>query len=366
MLYLGQENRESKLKTDITPLLVKAARREQLDRPPIWFMRQAGRVLPEYREIRKKFDLLSITRNSDLAAEVTLQPVNKFDLDAAIIFADIVTPLHGIGVELDIVEGVGPVIANPVNSCADLNMLREIEPNEDVPYILDSLSRVRKSLPSDKALIGFAGAPFTLATYLIEGGPSRNYSKTKSLMYSDPKLWHELMIRLSRIIASYLRSQVTAGADIVQIFDSWVGWLSPSDYSKYVQPYIEKIIQDISDIDTPVIYFGTGTSTLLRLIKDTGVDVVGIDWRIPLDEAWAKLGYDVAVQGNLDPAALLGPFSVIESKTKSIIECTNGRPGHIFNLGHGFIPNTPLESIEFLVDLLRQSGAKSMHPTSQR
>ena len=230
MLYLAQENRESKLKTDITPLLVKAARREQLDRPPIWFMRQAGRVLPEYREIRKKFDLLSITRNSDLAAEVTLQPVNKFDLDAAIIFADIVTPLHGIGVELDIVEGVGPVIANPVNSCADLNMLREIEPNEDVPYILDSLSRVRKSLQSDKALIGFAGAPFTLATYLIEGGPSRNYSKTKSLMYSDPKLWHELMIRLSRIIASYLRSQVTACADIVQIFDSWVGWLSPSYY----------------------------------------------------------------------------------------------------------------------------------------
>ncbi|MCY3506727.1 MAG: uroporphyrinogen decarboxylase [Chloroflexi bacterium] len=335
------------------PPLVRAARKERVERTPVWFMRQAGRVLPEYRQIRTSHSLLDICRQADLAATVTLQPVERFDVDAAIIFADIITPLLGVGLKVDIVEKVGPVLDEPIRSRADLARLRCLEPEQDLPAMLEALRLVRNALPDEKALIGFAGAPFTLATYLIEGGPSKNYTTTKSLMYSQPDFWHELMTRLSDMIAAYLLAQASAGAQVLQLFDSWVGWLSQRDYCEYVFPYTARIIKAAQTSGVPVIHFATGAGALNGAIMQAAPDVVGLDWRVPLDESWAALG-DVAVQGNLDPAVLLAPADVVRDQTRDVMRRAAGRPGHIFNLGHGFLPQTPLDSIFQVIECVRE------------
>ena len=342
--------------TGYEPALLKAARMEKTGGTPLWFMRQAGRVLPEYREVRSRHSLLDICHNPELAAAVTLQPVERFDVDAAIIFADIVTPLVGIGMDVQIVEKVGPVIDATVRSESDLERLRQLEPDQDVPYLLEALRLVRAALPEEKALIGFSGAPFTLATYLVEGGPSRNYAITKAMMYGQPDLWHGLMNRLSDMIIAYLLAQASAGAQALQVFDSWIGWLSRRDYVEYVFPYTVRILSAVKAAGVPVIHFATGAGGLNGVIKNSGADVVGLDWRIPLDEAWESLG-DVAVQGNLDPAVLLAPPDVVREQTRDVLKRAGGRPGHIFNLGHGFLPQTPLDNIMHMIDCVREWDA---------
>ena len=338
------------------PALLKAARMEKAGGTPQWFMRQAGRILPEYRKVRGKHSLLDICRNPELAAAVTMQPVERFDVDAAIIFADIVTPLVGIGIDVQLVEKVGPVIDPPIRSKSDLERLRPLDPEQDVPYMLEALRLVRNELPEEKALIGFAGAPFTLATYLIEGGPSRNYATTKAMMYGQPDLWHGLMSRLSDMIIAYLCAQADAGAQMLQLFDSWVGWVSPQDYRRYVFPYTREIIGAVKATGVPAIHFATGSGGLNEVIRDSGADVIGLDWRVPLDEAWASLG-DVAVQGNLDPAVLLGPPDVVREQTLDVLKRAGGRSGHIFNLGHGFLPQTPIDNIMHMIDCVREWDA---------
>ena len=342
--------------TGYEPALLKAARMEKTGGTPLWFMRQAGRVLPEYREVRSRHSLLDICRNPELAAAVTLQPVERFDVDAAIIFADIVTPLVGVGMDVQIVEKVGPVIDATIRSESDLERLRQLEPDQDVPYMLEALRLVRAALPKEKALIGFSGAPFTLATYLIEGGPSRNYATTKAMMYGQPDLWHGLMNRLSDMVIAYLLAQASAGAQALQVFDSWIGWLSRRDYAEYVFPYTVRILSAVKAAGVPVIHFATGAGGLNEVIKNSGADVVGLDWRIPLDEAWESLG-DVAVQGNLDPAVLLAPPDVVREQTRDVLKRAGGRPGHIFNLGHGFLPQTPLDNIMHMIDCVREWDA---------
>ena len=329
---------------------------EKTEGTPMWFMRQAGRVLPEYREVRRRYGLLEICQSPELASTVTLQPLKRFDVDAAIVFADIVTPLVGVGFGVRIVDNVGPVVDAPVRSIRDLERLGPLCPEEDLPYMIETLRLVRTALPEEKALIGFSGAPFTLATYLIEGSPSRNYARTKAMMYGQPDLWGELMNRLSEMIIVYLLAQAGAGAHILQIFDSWVGWLSRRDYVEYVLPYTARILESVKRGGTPVIHFATGAGALSKTIKDAGADVVGLDWRTPLDEAWESLG-QVAVQGNLDPAVLLAPSAVIREQTRDVLQRAKGRPGHIFNLGHGFLPQTPLDSITHMIDSVKDWNA---------
>ena len=315
-------------------------------------MRQAGRALPEYRAVRERHDLVAITRQPELCAEVTLQPVTRFGVDGAILFADIMTPLIAIGVDVRIVEHVGPVVGRPVRDERDLRTLRALEPDEDVAFVLETIRLLRRELDPSVALIGFAGAPFTLASYLVEGGPSRTFEQTKRLMYSQPDLWHALMTRLSEITSRYLQAQIQSGAQVVQLFDSWVGCLSPDDYCRYVQPHSQHILRSLGG--APSIHFGTDTGSLLECLAEAGGDVIGLDWRTPLDRCWARIGSDRAVQGNLDPALLLAPWPVLESAARGILERAGGRPGHIFNLGHGLLPDTPLDNISRLVDLIRQ------------
>ena len=282
--------------------ILSAARRKPAPYTPVWFMRQAGRILPEYRKIREKHDLLAICRQPELCLEVTLQPVKRLGVDAAILFSDIVVPLQGMGVDLDIVENVGPVIGSPIRTQQDVDGLRELVPDRDVGFVLETIRALRGEMQRDKALIGFSGAPFTLATYLVEGRPSRDYHLTKTMMYRHPAMWRSLMERLSAMVATYLRAQVRAGIQMVQLFDSWIGWLSPRDYEEYVFPYTRQIFNSLKDEGVPLVHFGTGTAGLLELIKAAGPDMVSLDWRISLDAAWERLGPDTAVQGNLDPA----------------------------------------------------------------
>ena len=330
-------------------VFLQACRREPVKHTPVWFMRQAGRSLPEYRAVREKHAFMEVCREPELCAEVTLQPVRRLGVDAAILFADIMTPLIGIGVELELVENVGPVIQHPIRGQRDLAQLRTLEPEQDVPFVMAAVRLVKQELGGTTPLIGFAGAPFTLASYLIEGKSSRNFTKTKALMYSEPKLWHDLMGRLSDITIAYLQAKASAGADALQLFDSWVGCLSPADYATYVQPYSQRII---GSLGKPVIHFGTNTATLLPLMRADGASVIGADWRIGLDNAWKAIGPDIAIQGNLDPAVLLGPWKVIARQAGDILRAANGRPGHIFNLGHGIFPETPLDNLTRLVELV--------------
>ena len=319
------------------PLLVRAARREPVERTPVWFMRQAGRSLPEYREIRKSHGLFDIVAQPELTAEVTLQPVRRHDVDAAVMFTDIMYPVLGMGVDVELVENVGPVIADPVRTSADVERLSVPEPAEAVPFILEAVRLVRAELPADKALVGFAGGPFTVAGYLIEGKPTREFLQTKACMYGRPDVWHALMDKLADTFTTYLRAKVEAGADVIQLFDSWVGTLSAADYDEFVAPYSARVL---SSVDVPTIHFGTGTTHLLPAMAAAGGDVIGLDWRIPIDRGWEIVGPNRGVQGNLDPAVLLAPWERIEAETRAILGRAGGRPGHVFNLGHGVHPDT--------------------------
>ena len=331
-------------------LFMRAARRQAVPRTPVWFMRQAGRVLPEYRAVRERLSLLEITKRPDVCVEVTLQPVRRFGVDAAILFADIMHPLIGAGVDLDIVENVGPVIRSPVRTAGDVDALRPLVPEVDLPYVLEALQLLRAELGGRTPVIGFAGAPFTLAAYLIEGKTSRDFARTKALMYGEPAVWARLMDRLSDMVTAFLRAQVAAGADAVQLFDSWVGSLSPREYSTFVQPWVRRILDGVADTGAPRIHFGVNTGTLLDLMRDDGGTVVGVDWRIPLDRAWSVLGGRLGIQGNLGPAVLFAPPAVIEREVDDVLRRAAGRPGHIFNLGHGLLPGTPLDGVYAAVD----------------
>jgi uroporphyrinogen decarboxylase len=330
---------------------LRACRREPVDCTPVWFMRQAGRYLPEYQEVRARHSILEVCKTPALAVEVTLQPVRRFAVDAAIIFADILLPLEPMGLSVEFTAGEGPVIANPVRSAADVAALKAIRP-DDLGFVLESIVQARSALAGEVPLIGFAGAPFTLASYAIEGGGSRNYVETKRLMYNDPEAWHDLMGRLADAVAGFLVAQVAAGAQAVQLFDSWVGALSPDDYAEYAYPYTRRIFAALADSGVPRIHFGTGANTLLPLMANAGCDVIGLDWRIPLDDGWAAAGPDLAVQGNLDPVVLFAPEHEIERRVLDVVKRADGRPGHIFNLGHGILPQTPPEAVGFVVDLV--------------
>ena len=320
-------------------------------------MRQAGRSLPEYRELRKHHDLLSVCRQPELCAEVTLQPVRAHDVDAAVMFADIMLPVIGMGVDVELVENVGPVIANPVRTNDDVERLRVPDPQEAVPFILEAVRLVRAELPAEKAVIGFAGGPFTVAGYLIEGKPTREFVQTKRCMYAQPEVWHALMDKLADTFVSYLRAKVTAGADVIQLFDSWVGTLSAEDYEEFVAPYSARVL---AAVDVPTIHFGTGTTHLLPAMREAGGDVIGLDWRIPIEGGWEIVGSDRGVQGNLDPALLLGPFERVAAAANRILDAVAGRRGHIFNLGHGVLPDTDPADLARLVELVHARTSVEM------
>lgn len=339
-------------------LFLRACRREQVDHTPIWLMRQAGRYLPEYRDLRNKYDMLTMCRTPELAVQVTLQPLKRFDLDAAILFSDIMIPLKGMGVDFNIQESVGPVVANPVRNESGANALHVVVPQRDVPFVLESIHILRQELSSRVPLIGFAGAPFTLASYVIEGKPSRDLLRTKNLMYTDPTAWHVLMDKLTQSIGAYLVAQVKSGAQAVQMFDSWVGALSPADYARHVLPYSKRIFEMLGPSGVPVIHFGTGTASLLELLQQAGGSVIGMDWRVPMDSALCRLP-NAAVQGNLDPAVMLTTKDIIKDQACRILEEVGGRPGHIFNLGHGILPTTPLDNVAYLIDLVHNAQSTS-------
>ena len=336
--------------------LLRTCRRQPVDRTPIWLMRQAGRYMAEYRRLREKHTILEIIKTPELAVEVTLQPINAFDLDAAIIFADILPPLEAMGLSLDFIRGEGPVIHNPLRIAADVAALSVPDPRERLGFTLEAIRLVRRELASRVPLIGFSGAPFTLASYAIEGGATRNFVLTKSLMYNQPEMWHELMDKLAAMVGDYLKAQAEAGAQVLQLFDSWAGALGPADYCRYVLPYSRRVIQTVTTSGVPVIHFGTGTSGMLEAIKKAGADVIGVDWRVDLADAWCRLGDDVAIQGNLDPVALFAPLHMLEKHVASILAQANGRPGHIFNLGHGILPQTPVEHVAALVDMVHEQS----------
>jgi uroporphyrinogen decarboxylase len=338
-------------------LLVRAARREAVERTPVWFMRQAGRILPEYRAIRERLTLVEISERPELAAEVTLQPLRRMALDAAILFADIMTPLLGAGVALEIVEGVGPVIAVPVRDDAGVRGIRPLEPERDVPHVLSALRILRRELEPAQALIGFAGAPFTLASYLIEGRPSREYTRTKAMLFGDPVLWDRLMSKISEVLCRYLRAQIDAGAQIVQLFDSWAGALGPADYERAVLPYSRRILASLADTGVPRIHFATGNPALLPLLARADCDVVSVDWRVPLDDAWTAIGPGLGIQGNLDPGICLAGFDVVAERAREVLRRAGGRPGHVFNLGHGVLPETDPDTLRRLADLVHSETA---------
>jgi len=333
---------------------LRAARGEPVDTTPVWFMRQAGRALPEYRKVRERATLLEITRDPALCTEVTLQPVRRLGVDAAILFADITTPLAGLGVAFDIKEGVGPVIEHPVRTPEDVRALRAFEPEAAVAPLLEAIRLIRAASPVP--LIGFAGAPFTLACYLVEGGPSRDFLATKRLMHADPATWAALLDHLVETTIRYLSAQVAAGAEAVQVFDSWVGGLSPLDYETRLAPWMRRLFDGIAGLAVPTIHFGVGTAGILRRQAAAGGDVIGLDWRISLEDGRELVG-DRAVQGNLDPTLLLGPWDAVEEGARWILDQNGGRPGHVFNLGHGVLPGTDPDDLARLVGLVHDHGA---------
>jgi uroporphyrinogen decarboxylase len=333
------------------PLLVRAARREPVERTPVWFMRQAGRSLPEYRAIRERHTLFEIVAQPELCAEVTLQPVRRHGVDAAVLFSDIMTPVVAMGVDVELVEGVGPVVSAPIRSAADVARLVVTDPEDTLSSTLETLRLVRGELEDERALVGFCGGPFTVAGYLVEGRPSRDFVRVKELMYREPATWHALMEKLADQFAAYVAAQARAGADVIQLFDSWVGALSPADYEEFVAPWSARIL---AAVDVPTIHFGTGTATLLSAMAAAGGDVIGLDWRVPLDRGWDKVGDGKGVQGNLDPAALLGPWERVAAAARDVLARAAGRPGHIFNLGHGVLPETPPEILTRLTALVQE------------
>jgi uroporphyrinogen decarboxylase len=323
-------------------------------------MRQAGRYLPEYRKIREKHDIISICKDPELCSTVTSLPVEVLGVDAAIMFADIMLPLEGMGVQFEIKEAIGPVIKHPVRNSQSASALRDLDPKADVPFVLSAIQLTKKRLDSRVPLIGFCGAPFTLASYLIEGKPSRDFTNTKALMYRDPETWHLLLARLATAMTRYLRAQIQAGVDAVQLFDSWIGCLNSQDYEQYVLPHSQRIFKELESSAVPKIHFGTGTSNLLESMKQAGGDVFGVDWRIPIDVAWKRLGHDVAIQGNLDPAVLLADSALIKSRAADILRRVGSTPGHIFNLGHGMLPDTNPQSVIDLVQYVHSATQKHL------
>jgi uroporphyrinogen decarboxylase len=336
--------------------LLRAARREPVPHTPVWFMRQAGRSLPEYRRVREGVGMLDSCMRPDLVTEITLQPVRRHGVDAAIFFSDIVVPLKAIGVDLDVVPGVGPVVAEPIRSAADLQRLRPLEP-DDVPYVTEAVGRLAAEL-GPTPLVGFAGAPFTLASYLVEGGPSRNHERTKALMHGDPGLWQALMDRLATITSAFLQVQVRAGASAVQLFDSWVGALPARSYAASVMPHSARVLAEVGALGVPRIHFGVGTGELLALMGEAGADVVGVDFRVPLDEASRRVGPEKALQGNLDPAVLFAPWEAVEREVRQVLADAEGLPGHIFNLGHGVLPATDPDVLTRVVALVHELTAR--------
>jgi uroporphyrinogen decarboxylase len=328
-----------------------ACRNRPASRVPVWFMRQAGRSLPEYREIRGTGSILDAVRDPGLAAEITLQPVRRYGVDAAILYSDIVVPVAALGFGVEIQPGIGPIVAEPFRDEPDLDRLRPLDPEADCPYVQETVRRLVGEL-GDVPLIGFAGAPFTVASYLVEGGPSRTLGATKSLMLGRPDLWARLLDRLAGIAIASLRAQVLAGASAIQLFDSWVGTLSPAMYERHVMPASAKVFAGVADLGVPAIHFGVTTGELLPLLAKAGASVVGVDWRVPLDEARARLGPDVAVQGNLDPAICLAPWPAVAAAARDVLAANGGRPGHVFNLGHGVLPETDPAVLERLVELV--------------
>jgi uroporphyrinogen decarboxylase len=334
---------------------LRACRREPVDATPVWFMRQAGRYMAEYRAIRQKHTLLEICKQPELAVEVTLQPL-RLGMDAAILFADILLPLEPMGAPFEFAKGEGPVIHKPITSRADVDALRIIDAKEGLGYVLEAIKLLKKEL--EVPLIGFAGAPFTLASYLIEGGKSSQFAKTKKLMYGEPETWNLLMSKLAEVVRTYLNDQIEAGADAVQLFDSWIGQLSAEDYREYVQPHVAHILKDVEKRGVPVIHFGTGTYHLLEAQRDAGGTVIGMDWRTPLAEGWKRVGYDRAVQGNLDPTTLLAPRALAEKHAQRVLDQAANRPGHIFNLGHGIMPEIPVDNVKAIVDYVHKASAR--------
>lgn len=342
----------------INDTLLKAARGEKTDHVPVWYMRQAGRSQPEYREIKAKYSLFEITHQPELCAYVTRLPVENYDVDAAILYKDIMTPLPAIGVEVEIKGGIGPVISNPIRSLADVEKLGEIHPEEDIPYVLQTiklLTEEQLSVP----LIGFSGAPFTLASYMIEGGPSKNYNKTKAFMYAEPKAWFALMDKLAEMVITYVKAQIHAGAKAIQIFDSWVGAVNAEDYRVFIKPVMKRILSSLREENVPLIMFGVGASHLALEWNDLPLDVVGLDWRLSINEA-RKMGINKAVQGNLDPAVLLAPWEVIEERTKAILDQGMARDGYIFNLGHGVFPSANPDTLKRLTTFIHEYSASKL------
>jgi uroporphyrinogen decarboxylase len=336
---------------------LKACRREAVDATPVWFMRQAGRYMQEYRALRSQYSLLDICRTSDLATEVTLQPIRRLEVDAAILFSDLLLPLGPMGLPFDFIKGEGPQIERPIEGPADIERLRTFEPREGLGYVLGAIRQIKRELGGRVPLIGFAGAPFTLASYAIEGGHSNNFAKTKALMYGHPDDWHHLCQKLSRVVGDFLVAQIEAGVDAVQVFDSWVGALDASDYREFARPHTRAIFDTIGT-EVPTIHFGTGTSTILEELRDAGGDVIGVDWRIAIDDAWNRIGPGHAVQGNLDPTLLLGPPARMLQQTDTVLQRVGGRPGHIFNLGHGILPSTPVEHVQMLAHYVHTASRR--------
>lgn len=333
------------------PLLVRALRRERVERTPVWFMRQAGRCLAEYRTLRERHGILEIARDPELSARVTAMPVDRLGVDGAVLYADIMLPLDGMGVPFHIEPDLGPIVEQPVRTRADVAALRIVDAEDATPYLFESIRELRRRLPPHVALIGFGGAPFTLASYLIEGRPSRDLARTKALLYGEPAIWDSLMSTLAEVLIRYLRAQVAAGAQVIQLFDSWAGSLAPETYRHAVLPHTKRIFAALEDLHVPRIHFATGNPLLLPLLADAACDAVSVDWRIPLDDAWRAIG-DLGIQGNLDPGACLAPFDVVEREARDVLRRADGRPGHVFNLGHGVLPDTEADTLARLVALV--------------
>jgi uroporphyrinogen decarboxylase len=334
-----------------------ACRREQTTYTPIWLMRQAGRYMEEYRKLRRQYGFLELCKKPDLAAEITVTAVERLGVDAAILFADILLIVEPMGVGLEYSKGDGPVVHHPVRSGKDVDGLTDFDPEKELSFVYDAVRKISTALKDKVPLIGFAGAPFTLASYLIEGGGSRNYVHTKKFFYTAPEAWKRLLERLAKLTAEYLRCQITAGAEVVQLFDSWAGCLTPSDYEHFVMPYTRTVIDSLPPT-VPVIHFSTGTAGSLKQIRAAGGSVIGLDWRVNLEEAWQTVGYDVAVQGNLDPVSLFAPPKEIRNRVADILRRAGARPGHIFNLGHGVLPETPVENVIALVEAVHELSAR--------
>ena len=333
-----------------------ALRHEQPDATPVWFMRQAGRCLADYRRLRERYDILTLAKTPDLCAQVTAMPIEAFGVDAAVLFADIMLPLEPMGVSLEIQPEIGPIIHEPIRSAADVAKLRVIDPETEVSFVMDAIRLVRHALDGRQAVIGFSGAPFTLACYLIEGRPSREYAIAKAFMVREPDAWHALMEKLSSVVIAYLNAQAAAGVHAVQLFDSWVGALSPSDYRTYVQPHVRRIFAEVRGV--PTIHFGTGTAALLELMADAGGDLIGVDARQSLDVAWERVGFDRGVQGNLDATRLLAGWEATRDGARDVLRRAGQRPGHVFNLGHGVLPDTDPDLLRRLVDLVHTESAR--------